>query len=157
MTPVLHNLTAFSFRDIPKSFQEKVKVYGLTELDGEEQSIMLNALEAVAISCQAEGIKPQNTAVMITKDGHVEFFGDKESRAEMLRLIIIKTDSMKDLGSIEKIVCYVEEMCHALWNEDNEIEIKKIVTRVINRYYRTDLNITDIYRREWLEENGYKE
>ena len=153
MTPIIHHVTAYGFRDIPKEFQEKVKVYAMDAMDKDEQSVIFNALEAVALSCRAENIQPRTVQVFITRDGHIELFDDPDCRAELMRLVIIKTDKMKDLDMMRKVVCCVEELCHALWHEDDEIAVKEIVTRVINRYYNKNFGLYDLYRREWIEAN----
>ncbi len=124
---------------VPDIFTGILWIYDLCGVSVEEQDIFQKVLCAVRDQLNDESIghaQLRKARIIFSKDGSYEVKArEKTIRGVYERHIVFPMEYLRGLDREWKYMSFAEELCHHLWNIDNEVEVKYKVAEVLARIF----------------------
>ncbi|KML40622.1 hypothetical protein [Cytobacillus firmus] len=128
----------------------------LTQEEANEFNLILNEL---ANELEEDGITREDltrVTAIFTRDNkfEIEDVGDDPALGLHFSLAVYAMDRIRDkrreVGQIASLMVYIEELVHHYWRLEDEVETKVKAARILSRIYNQEIQVTDLFPREWL-------
>ncbi len=124
---------------VPGIFSGILWIYDQGNVTKEEVNILQTVLCAIRDQLQSEGVthdQLRKARIIFTKDGSYKVNErDKNVRGSYERHIVYPMDILRKLDVEWMYVSFTEELCHHIWNIDDEVEVKYKNAEILSRIF----------------------
>jgi len=147
---------------IPDFLLDKIEIRAIFALREQEAFLFSVALTGVSNQLIKEGYEKNQLArltVLLTKDGTFELIEDENDVEEYpigfrFNLAVYAVEKWREKEYSDQLILtvFIEELVHHYWNIEDEVITKEKVIEIMNSILNYEIEITDIFSAEWLND-----
>lgn len=156
----IHGMKPTLVPQVPKTFEKKLEfrtTTNLKEYDAKLFAYVLTVLEKQVLKENLDLNKVPKAFAIFTDNGEIKISIPKGILGINVHLLTyaIKRFEYYELAEVFKVSVFLEELCHWLWNIEDEIEVKYKIFEIIKEIY-PDIKFEQIYNEDGTYKNYSK-
>ncbi|WP_428910719.1 hypothetical protein [Niallia sp. Krafla_26] len=146
---------------VPELLADKIRFVANFPITDDEAMQFSIVLEKIVEELEVDNLSPvdfSRVTVIFTENGGFEFEdeGDNVALGLHFSLAVYAIGRIREKvaiqGEIVAFITFIEELVHHFWRLEDEVETKIKVTNIVNRIFERNFYITDLFSREWLND-----